>query len=249
MQSAKTKAALQVAACFAVSFTAYEVVRGYLHLRAAHELITKASLFPTELSIGSGPVLNYVSLGDSTAQGVGADRFDRTLPYQIAEKLHGRTVRLSNLAQSGATIADVVDDQIPKIPDGKVDLITISISANDVTHNTNPEALQTQLDALFKKLEVLGPASIVIGSTPNFQETPALPWLVRRVFYARAGVLAQKIEACAHDHPNVAIADLFEHGSILNSEYAKDGFHPSPKGYARWAKLYYQAARVKLESN
>jgi lysophospholipase L1-like esterase len=213
---------------------------GYLH--ETQKLIDRSDRFPRSYAVGDGRELNYVSLGDSTAQGVGAAEVSGSLTSQIAS-LIPRRVKVLNLAQSGATLEDLVNLQIPQIPWVGINLITVSISANDVTHNSDLATFRKHLETMIVELEAHHPIAIVLSDTPNYSTVPALPWIVRKIFYSRADSFTRAIQTASRSYRNVFIADLFTHGTIPTEDYAADGFHPSPEGYAIWANVFVDAIR------
>lgn len=81
--------------------------------------------------------LIYVALGNSAAQGVGASNPANGYVGLLADKLEaktGRPVQVINLSVSGAKVADVVNDQLPKLAAlaRPADIITLEIGANDI---------------------------------------------------------------------------------------------------------------------
>ena len=80
--------------------------------------------------------LTWAVLGDSAAVGIGAETMGRTYVAQAAARVStetGRPVRVVNLAVSGAMAKDVLADQLPLIPAGRVDAATGVVGGSDVT--------------------------------------------------------------------------------------------------------------------
>ena len=81
-----------------------------------------------------GPL--WVALGDSTAQGIGASAPDRGYVGQLLVRLRDeerRPWRVVNLSVTGARVADVVREQVPRINEvGEPELVTCAAGANDV---------------------------------------------------------------------------------------------------------------------
>ena len=73
-----------------------------------------------------GPL--WVAVGDSTAQGIGASAPDRGYVGQLLARLRDeqhRPWRVVNLSATGARVADVAREQIPRINDaGEPELVT-----------------------------------------------------------------------------------------------------------------------------
>ena len=181
--------------------------------------------------------MRLVALGDSTMAGVGADALDETLAYRLAEGMNAQ-VSVTNLAVSGERLEDVVRDQLPRLAGG-ADLVVVSISANDATHGTTPSEFERGLARLLDGLR--GARLVVLTTTPNFRTTPALPWLLNRVFERRATALTSVIDRLAARYPAVRLADLNLQGTLTDDQYAADGFHPNAAGYAAWAAILTRA--------
>ena len=74
---------------------------------------------------GGGPL--WVAVGDSTAQGIGASSPDRGYVGQLLVRLRDeqhRPWRVVNLSATGARVADVAREQIPRINDAVFDLMS-----------------------------------------------------------------------------------------------------------------------------
>ena len=201
-------------------------------------LVAAAERLRREYVVGAGRPIRMVVLGDSTAAGVGAGSLEGTLGVRVAASLGGR-VEVTNLAVSGATLADVVRHQLPALPPGS-DLALVSISANDATHGTPPDAFGRDLERLLEGLRRM--PRVVLTTTPNFRTTPALPWVLNRLFERRAATLTRAIRQAASRRTTVRLADLNREGTLGADEYAADGFHPNAAGYAAWAAVLARAA-------
>ena len=202
-------------------------------------LVAQAERLPREYAVGDGEPLRMAVLGDSTAVGVGAGSLEATLGYRVAKDRQAR-VTITNLGVSGVTLLDVVRDQLPNLTPGTT-LVLVSASANDATHGTSRLALGNALEALLEGFRSRGVQAVVVTTTPNFRTTPALPWVVNRLFERRASALTKAIREGAARHPEVCIADLNQEGTLSEDQYAADGFHPNAAGYAVWTEIVERA--------
>ena len=236
------KRGLKTAALLGLGFALYEVYRigGYLSYGAGLQNVAKG--FRREYAVGEGEPVRLVAMGDSTAAGVGVARVEESLPYLVASRLPTRA-GVTNLAVSGATLRDVVREQLPRFPKEPVDIVLLSISANDATHGTDPAPFEKDLEALLTALRERNVERVVLTTTPNFRTTPALPLLANRLFERRAATLTVIIERVAARYRNVSIADLNREGSLAADGYAADGFHPNAAGYRKWADVLLLSAR------
>ena len=84
---------------------------------------------------GEADGLLYVALGDSAAQAVGASRPEFGYVGLLAQRIRersGRPVQVVNLSRSGARLADLVRDQLPRLAELSLDVVTVDIGGNDV---------------------------------------------------------------------------------------------------------------------
>lgn len=213
---------------------------------------------PTDPETAS-PRLRLAVLGDSTTAGVGVERAEDSLPYQLARRLanhHGRAVHVVSYGWAGARVADVLRAQLPRalqplratesqpfLP--RVDVIAVVIGANDATHNTPRRRFRAELRALLARVRAANPgARVVLAGIPAFRG--ALRGIEPLIFladqYARLLRPVSREEAARID---AAYADLArEVPKRLDPAtpfLAEDRFHPSAAGYAIWADVIFEA--------
>lgn len=198
---------------------------------------------------GATPI-SVVVLGDSTTAGVGVDRPEGSLPYQVAQRLadaEGRPVHVVGFGFAGARAADVLLHQVPRAAERlpSADVVVVVIGANDATHRTRPAAFRAALRETFAAIRAAAPtAKIVHAGVPRFRG--ALRTLEPLMFltdhYAR---LLRPVSAEEADAAGVAYADLANdvpprirgRTDIL----AADSFHLSEAGYGAWADVIVDA--------
>lgn len=178
--------------------------------------------------------VNYIALGDSTAQGIGATRAEKSYVGLLAKQLNANVV---NLSVSGAKVANVTKHQLPRLASYSVTpqtTITLAIGANDMG-NFNAAAFERQLDELFGQL----PPQTIVADVPFFGGG-RLRRLEPKITEANAIVhhLAEK--------HGLKLAELHkiteEKDSLL--VYAVDWFHPSNTGYKNWYEAFRQALNL-----
>ncbi len=233
----------------AALLTAYIGWTAYRSLRFSQKfapLLDRAQRFPTGYTVGRGEAVTYVSLGDSTAVGLGADQVGGSLTYKIAEHIasSGLTVVVHNLAASGARVQDVAAAQLPRLPPGRIAWVSLSVSANDATHGTDPGRFELSLDGLLRALSARGVGTVGLSTTPHFQHTPAVPFPLRSMWRRRARELSDVTRRVANRYSFVRIADLYGQGTLDADRYADDGFHPNGAGYRQWADVFASAMNV-----
>jgi lysophospholipase L1-like esterase len=176
--------------------------------------------------------LLYVALGDSTAQGIGASRPDRGYVGLVAERLRrstGRPVTVVNLSRSGARIADLLSDQLPRLRELHPDLVTVAIGGNDV-RAYDRQRFAAQVDELTAAL----PAGSVLADVPYFMHGH---WERD----ARQAADTVSLSATKHGLPIVALhAALVRQGAVaMLTQFAPDWFHPNDAGYQVWGNAFW----------
>ena len=175
---------------------------------------------------GGGPL--WVAVGDSTAQGIGASSPDRGYVGQLLVRLRDeqhRPWRVVNLSATGARVADVAREQIPRINDaGEPELVTCAAGANDVIR--------------FGFRRVAGALRGLIRALPPRAVLATIP---QGLLPGRTRELNQiiRVEAPA---AGLRIADAWAHtGPPWQGKYAADDFHPNDTGYRDWCAAFAEA--------
>ena len=210
-------------------------------LKSTARLDAISNSFVREYAVGqpTDPPLIYIALGDSTVQGTGCERFDQTLPYYLAKSLaaRGNYVHVLNLGISGARIADVRTQQLPKLAALKPNFISLNIGANDTTHFTSPISYERDMSAI---LDAFGTTSLIVANTPDMLGIPALP-LPFGLVAKHGAIIQNRILQRLTSSRNIEVINLYDDGKLSTEDlYAADMFHPSPQGYLRWSELYRQ---------
>src|SRR5579859_460011 len=172
---------------------AYLVVRSKTLLKHTAELIAICDQFPRDYQVGNPmhkPLL-YVALGDSTAAGVGANRFEESYPYLIAQHLasKSRYVHVINVAVSGARVDDVQATQLLKMRSLEPDLVTMTIGANDATSRTNEAKFDTSLESVLDGFALLDNSRWIISTVPDVSYCPA----IQPIYGHIAGIHAHRL--------------------------------------------------------
>ncbi|HWE24426.1 MAG TPA: SGNH/GDSL hydrolase family protein [Myxococcales bacterium] len=192
--------------------------------------------------------LTYLALGDSTGVGVGAAD-----DGGYVERLYRRLLSLRpgaslvNLCQSGATSADVRDDQMPRARRVAASLVTLGIGINDVTWQMQEEAFAVNLEEIAVALAALR-APVVIMNIPDLALAPVALRFDASLYERRIEVFNEHVEATAARHRFTHV-DLFGASKRLrgrSSLFSSDGFHPSAQGYEEWAAQLWPAVHAIL---
>ena len=178
-----------------------------------------------------------VWIGDSTAFGIGVDDGAEAVPSLVARE---RRERIVMLAVSGATLRDVVTDQLPLVAPKAPDRVYLSVGANDVTHLTRRDRFASDYERLLRGLPAS--ADVVVLGVPDMGAPTRLLQPLRSI----AGVRGRQLDAIARravvdaDGPEVTYVDIAgPTGPAFRRDpdrhFAADGYHPSAAGYRLWA--------------
>jgi lysophospholipase L1-like esterase len=191
--------------------------------------------------IGAGPPLRLLVLGDSSAAGVGvAHQNDALLGQTLAALAPEFEVHYQLHAKTGATTADTLQ-RLAALPDQCFDAVIIGLGVNDVTSGLRRSTWITQTKALLATLTTRFHAKhICLTGLPPVSRFPLLPqplrWVVGR--QAERYDRASRRIAARHAHVDRITFDL----TLRPDMMARDGYHPGPQIYTRWAHLC--AARI-----
>ncbi|WP_301002519.1 SGNH/GDSL hydrolase family protein [Capsulimonas corticalis] len=193
----------------------------------------------------SGPPLTYLVLGDSTAAGQGGDYrigIAQSTARHLAETYR---VTLINQAVSGATAADVVRDQLPRIRALKPDLVLISLGANDVTHFTTAESLRASLETIVTQILADRPgARIVLTASPQMGSVPRFAQPLRWFAGTQTTRINSVFVAVIRERRLTLAPLAAKTGPIFARDpslFAADQFHPNDRGYAVWILVLNEA--------
>ena len=207
----------------------------------------------------AGAALRLAVLGDSTTSGVGVDRAEDSLPYQLAQRLadrEGRTVHVVSYGWAGARVADLPPKQLkralerlratdahPFLP--SADVIAVVIGSNDATHNTAPPRYRTDLRATLEGIRAAAPdARIVLAGIPRFRGALRAiePLITLADLYARLLRPISRAEAARVDAAYADLAAEVPPRITRDTPFlSSDRFHPSVVGYGLWADVIFEA--------
>jgi acyl-CoA thioesterase I len=177
---------------------------------------------------GSGPL--WAVLGDSTAQGLGADSPEGGYVGQVLAVLREQTHlpwQVVNLSVSGALIRDVLAEQLPRVPDSAA-LVTCGIGVNDVLF-AGPSRLFADMRALIAAV----PDHTVLLDLPLPLRYGGLFGRVSLPYVTRINRTLHEV-ATSRGLPVAKISANF--GPPWAGKLACDNFHPSQAGYRDWTR-------------
>lgn len=191
---------------------------------------------PPEIPGVAGHWLRLVWLGDSTAAGVGAADAAATIPRVVAQRL-GRPVSQHVLAISGARVADVIEDQLPKVASFRPDVVLISVGANDTTHLTRRGEFRSRYTELLAGLPA-GVRVVLLG-VPDMGAPTRLAQPLRAIAGWQGRRLDAEVVKVARATGAAYVDIEGETGPAFRRDpgryFAADDFHPNNEGYTLWA--------------
>ena len=211
----------------------------------------------------AGEPLRMLVFGDSTTAGVGVDRAEEALPTRLAELVaaeRGRPVHVTSYGWTGARVADLLRDQLPRalgpLREGETqpvlptaDIVAVVIGANDATHRTPPRRFRAELRQLLLEIRRAAPqAELVLAGVPVFRGAlrQVEPLMLLTDQFGRLLRRAQRDEALA---AGIAFADLARDATprmrLRRDTLSTDDFHPSAVGYQIWAEVIAAALAGK----
>lgn len=201
-------------------------------------LLRPAAGSTTGVTAGKGAPFRLLVIGESTVAGVGAAHHDEALTGQLATVLAqrlGRPVHWEAVGRIGATARAAQLQLVPKISSPTVDKVLIVLGANDVLSFRGARAWKRDLQGLIEALRRrLGPVAVAMAAAPPVNCAPIFPQPLR-------GALGLRVRALNHAARRLAesATDVMYITTELTPEpdyFCHDRFHPSPVGYAAWAK-------------
>jgi acyl-CoA thioesterase I len=188
----------------------------------------------------SQKTLKYVVLGDSLSYGVGAESYQQTYPYLVAEKIASQNqakVDVVNLAIPGATIDKVVEQELDQAVAEKPDYISIMIGTNDIRAYIPKSTYQKQYQQILDRLKQQTSAKIVIINNPLLGTNETYRFPLKSFFDSRVKDYNLLLSLIAQLN-QVELIELYDiTNSFDNTYYSEDDFHLNPKGYAVWGKV------------
>jgi acyl-CoA thioesterase I len=177
--------------------------------------------------------LLYVALGDSAAQGVGASSASKGYVSLLAERLGastGEPVRVINLSRSGATVADVVAEQLPRLSRLRPDVVTVAAGGNDI-RAYGVDSFREHVEQLAAGL----PDGALLADVPYFMHGK----------WQRDAAEAARIVAAAAERHDVTLVPLQKEQrargmSAMLTDFAADWFHPNDRGHQVWADAFWR---------
>jgi lysophospholipase L1-like esterase len=197
---------------------------------------------PQRTARPAGAAVRIAVLGDSLALGTGASRADGGFIFPAFRTVLAQRPgsRIDNLAIGGATVADVLRLEVPRLAGTAYDVAIVCVGGNDVVHGTAPAAFRSAYATVLRRIAGAAPgAGIVCCGVPDVGISP--------IFAGARGAVHdlvlrddRAVRAAAHA-AGAAFVDLFTvtHGARDPQRFlGRDRFHPSDDGYRLLAAAF-----------
>ena len=189
---------------------------------------------PRTGTLGQGPDLRVLIVGDSSAAGVGVRHQDEALAGQTVQRLaRDFTVHWQVIAKTGATAQDTVA-RLERAQARPFDIAITALGVNDSKNGVSSYAWRKNyaevLCILKHRFEV---RAITVCGLPPIHDFPLLPHPLKGVLTRRVRYFDQILQDIVARED---MATFLPMPSSLNPmDMAIDGFHPGPSIYAEWA--------------
>lgn len=228
---------------------------GLVATEAAYALLRPApeqEEFDPSAVIGppDGVPISILVMGDSSCTGPGLSHPDEIWVRQTASDVAdlGFLVDVDSTAVGGATVSDLLADQIFRVEQERYDVALVSIGGNDVLKGTILRTFEHDLERLVRMLDERADLVVLsgvgdVGTIPRL--LPPLRDLLRsraKRFDAAHARVAELTGAVKADQWSSA-PGVFADPSI----FTPDLFHPGPVGHRAWADIATNALRPHLD--
>ena len=179
----------------------------------------------------------YVAVGDSLTAGRGdEDRDGRPIGWaqRLADILSVRTTvrcSLTNLAVDGATVHDVLSEQLPGVAARKPDLVSVTVGINDIRHRGFDElSFKADLGQLFETLAATQ-ATLLTCTLPDLTVIMSLSQELHEIARERMRLASDIIREQAESYGAVCL-DAWSLPGVTDPDlYGLDRLHPNHRGH------------------
>ena len=198
-------------------------------------------------SIAADPQV-YVALGASDAVGVGADHPSSEGWVPLVGNELPESPQLINLGISGATLGDVISQELPVAIDARPDWVSIWPGVNDLRQDVSLKTFTSQLNAILNQLNRETLAHVIVLNIPDLRLVPAFAEVDQTTLDQTVRQWNDAIAQAVRQH-NAILVDLYGNSQEVAGhpqDISSDGFHPSTAGYRRIADLVRKTVRTDV---
>jgi lysophospholipase L1-like esterase len=205
---------------------------------------------PAARPVPRGGTVRYVAIGDSYTIGEGVKMRERW-PNQLVHMLGPAwgLELVANFAFTGATTADVIDEQLDEMTAERPGFVSLLIGVNDVVQGVPMDQYLRNLRTIVRRVLSQVPQNrLILVTIPNYTLTPQGP----RYGGSEAAAQVEAFNAAMlteADTSGIASVDITPAADVVaydQSFVAGDGLHPSGKQYAAWVEWIVPKVRQLL---
>ncbi|WP_240534992.1 SGNH/GDSL hydrolase family protein [Notoacmeibacter marinus] len=182
---------------------------------------------------GQEPEIRLLVIGDSSVQGVGANRQEEGLAFQIGRSLaqrSGRAVRWRAAGFNSATVPQLTLRVLPHLEPRDFTHIVVSAGINDAKNWHGARRFKRDFGELIYALRARFPgAQLFWNPIFNLRLVPGLPPQLATVLDMRAELLTRRARQLCRERGMNALPEL---RAVEAKGFSRDGFHAGAAGYA-----------------
>lgn len=221
------------------------LVAEYLYMKHNGSVVPAPTIPRTTQTLGHGPPLTYIVMGDSTSIGQGTS-YDHSYALASAQHLaEHHTVSFINVGISGATTKTVLTQQLAKAASYKPDVVLLGVGANDAVHYTSGDSIQRSLRAIVSGLKTANPhVRIVVTGSPAVDGASRFIWPYKQVMELRTTQVNNAFKPVIADEGLTFAPIAAKTRTAFRADptlLAADKFHPNARGYALWIPIINDA--------
>jgi len=220
------------------------------HVRASTPILPPAAGPVAGHMDGGEPPLRMALLGESTVAGVGAPTHRESLAGCMASslaRLTGRAVEWRAIGQSGATARTTLETLLERLPEGGADAVALVLGVNDtVTLRPAPLFARDLAELVRAVRRRTGDVAIVVAGVPPLGVFPALPQPLRGFLGLQARTLDITAARLIRWMPATVYVPT---RGVAPADFATDGYHPGPSGYAVWGEALARALATLIDGS
>ena len=192
--------------------------------------------------------LSLLHVGESTVAGVGVDEIQQGFTHHLAQSLANHTnIESSQLAyhvcgENGIRL-DALNSNISELPTG-FDVAVVTMGVNDCSKFTGLKKWRNNIHTCIKSLKEKTHGPIFFTQVPPMADFPALPFPIKNILGLRATLLDKELQKICLNYDQVHHLNVDV--PLEDNMMARDGYHPSAKGYEAWAQLIAPSILEKL---
>lgn len=192
--------------------------------------------------LATKPRFRIVALGDSLAVGTGASSPEKGFIFQAYLRLNERYPgsRIDDLAMGGATVAEVLRLQAPRLArEAPANVAIVCVGGNDVVRRTAPGEFAASYAELVARIRAeLPTTALVLCGVPDVALSPLFTGSDGNAIARLARADDDAVRVLAH-RTAAQFVDLFAATRARRADAARflsdDRFHPSDAGHAAFA--------------